>query len=60
MRAPNSSEIAIVLGFILLGYGLWMLEPWISLAVTGATLIVYGVAADILGAILRNPTRKRK
>ena len=60
MRAPDASDIAIILGLILLGCGLWMFEPWISLTVTGAALFAYGVTSDVLAGVLRQPERKRK
>jgi hypothetical protein len=57
LKPPTSSDIALVVGFALLGRGLWMYSPRISLTITGATIIVYGVASEFLGEILRH---KRK
>ncbi len=60
MKAPSANDIALILGFISLACGLWMLQPWISLTVTGTTLIAYGVASEFLAAMLQARTGKGK
>jgi hypothetical protein len=36
-----------LLGIALLGAGLWLLAPWLGLAVTGAALLAVGLAGSV-------------
>jgi hypothetical protein len=36
-------------GLILMGTGLWMYCPWVSLAVTGAIMTFFAIAVDLWG-----------
>ncbi len=38
------------LGLVLVGVGLWMVAPWLSLTVAGALLILAGVRGSVLAA----------
>lgn len=43
MRKPDFNDLLIATGLILAGVGLWMLTPWVSLAVVGAALVTLGM-----------------
>jgi len=49
-------DIAIVLGLIIMGVGLWWLSPPVSLIVIGLIFLLFGV---FIGLPSRNQKRKR-
>lgn len=49
--APHPTDLAAVVGFLLLGSGLWMRAPWVSLTVCGGLLLAFAAyAAHRFGA----------
>lgn len=43
LRAIDIRDILVFGGLGLLGYGLWLLRPWMGFAVTGAVLMGIGL-----------------
>jgi uncharacterized membrane protein len=48
-------DIISIIGLALLGYGLFVFQPWVAFAVVGVLLIVFGFS---LGRIEVEPDRK--
>ena len=48
-------DILILVGIILMWYGVHMVQPWLSWVVVGIILLVAGV----VGSIPRRPTRRK-
>ena len=60
-KAIAFEDAILFLGLILLGSGLWLYEPWISLSVVGGALIMIGGMPLITAAIrsTRNGTNSK-
>jgi len=40
-------DVLALLGIVLLGVGLWLLAPWLGLAVAGGVLLVVGLGGSV-------------
>lgn len=58
MKKISIEDVLLFLGLIMLGAGLWLVAPWISLTVVGGALMMIGgmplITATVRG--LRNGT----
>jgi hypothetical protein len=43
--AVDLRDVFVFGGLLLMGVGLWMYEPWVSLTVIGSILVVFGLMA---------------
>jgi len=43
MKNVSFNDILVVAGLIMIGVGLWLYRPWISLSVLGVILMLMGV-----------------
>ena len=50
--SKHVSEIFAIIGLALLGYGLFLFEPWVGFSATGFLLFSYGVSIDVFALIL--------
>lgn len=51
--AIGMEDVLLFVGLILMGVGLWLYRPWISLTVTGAVLMMIG-GMPLLTATVRS------
>jgi len=51
--SKHFSEIFAIIGLALLGYGLFLFEPFVGYSVAGFLLFAYGVTIDVLAVIVK-------
>ena len=50
--SKHFSELFAIAGLALLGYGLFLFEPFVGYSVAGFLLFAYGVTIDILSVVV--------